>query len=260
MSTRILGQGQRVQFRCPVNSCYNCKDKATTRRSSIRMAASSRVRAEDGDGRFRGFEQEGFIGEVSNLAPNVFEATLNHLSKYLVTALFGVLILWRHDPEALWAAAGSVINAGLSTVLKKILNQERPVANLRSDPGMPSSHAQSISYAVMFAILSLLQWLGLNGFTAALSGLFIALGSYFSWLRVSQQLHTISQVIVGALLGTSFSILWFWSWESIVQKAFTSYVWVRIIVVLGAAVFCVGFLLYVLRYWVMETVTSFMSR
>lgn len=71
-----------------------------------------------------------------------------------MTALFGLLLLWRHDPEALWAASGSVINAGLSTVLKRILNQERPVANVRSDPGMPSSHAQAISFAVMFAILS----------------------------------------------------------------------------------------------------------
>lgn len=71
-----------------------------------------------------------------------------------MTALFGLLLLWRRDPEALWAASGSVINAGLSTVLKRILNQERPVANIRSDPGMPSSHAQAISFAVMFGIVS----------------------------------------------------------------------------------------------------------
>lgn len=71
-----------------------------------------------------------------------------------MTALFGLLLLWRRDPEALWAASGSVINAGLSTVLKRILNQERPIANIRSDPGMPSSHAQAISFAVMFAIVS----------------------------------------------------------------------------------------------------------
>lgn len=81
-----------------------------------------------------------------------------------------------------------------------------------------------------------------------------------SWLRVSQQLHTVNQVIVGALIGTGFAILWFGSWDYIVLKAFTSYAWVRIVVALGATVFCVCFLLHVLRYWVMESVTSFMSR
>lgn len=71
-----------------------------------------------------------------------------------MAAVLGVIVLWRHDAEALWAAGGSVINSVLSIILKKALNQERPVANLRSDPGMPSSHAQSISFAVVFAILS----------------------------------------------------------------------------------------------------------
>lgn len=79
-------------------------------------------------------------------------------SKWFVTALFGIIILWRHDAQALWAALGSILNAGLSTILKQILNQERPVSTLRpisvSDPGMPSSHAQSIFYAIVFAILS----------------------------------------------------------------------------------------------------------
>lgn len=75
-------------------------------------------------------------------------------SKWLVAALFGVIFLWRHDAEALWAASGSVLNAGLSTVLKRILNQERPVSTIRSDPGMPSSHAQSIFFTVTFSIIS----------------------------------------------------------------------------------------------------------
>lgn len=75
-------------------------------------------------------------------------------SKWLVAALFGIIFLWRHDAEALWAASGSVLNSALSTVLKRILNQERPVSTIRSDPGMPSSHAQSIFYTVTFCIVS----------------------------------------------------------------------------------------------------------
>lgn len=75
-------------------------------------------------------------------------------SKWLVAAVFVIIFLWRHDTEALWAASGSILNAGLSTVLKRILNHERPVSAIRSDPGMPSTHAQSIFYTVMFCIVS----------------------------------------------------------------------------------------------------------
>lgn len=75
-------------------------------------------------------------------------------SKWLVAVLFGAIVLWRHDAESLWALMGSVLNAILSITLKKVLKQERPISTLRSDPGMPSSHAQSIFYAVAFVNLS----------------------------------------------------------------------------------------------------------
>lgn len=71
-----------------------------------------------------------------------------------MTGLFAVVILCRHDAEAMWAVMGSVVNSMLSIILKRILNQERPLPSLRSEPGMPSSHSQSIFYIVMFAIFS----------------------------------------------------------------------------------------------------------
>ena len=73
-----------------------------------------------------------------------------------------------------------------------------------------------------------------------------------SWLRVSQLFHTVSQVVVGAVLGTIFSILWYLSWDAIVLKAFMSSFWVQAIVVLGAAGFCLGFLVHVVRYWLRD--------
>lgn len=71
-----------------------------------------------------------------------------------MAATFGGVLLWRHDAEAIWVAMGSIVNALLSVVLKRVLNQERPVAGLKSDPGMPSSHAQSIFFTVVFTIAS----------------------------------------------------------------------------------------------------------
>ncbi|KAL6994438.1 dolichyldiphosphatase [Sarracenia purpurea var. burkii] len=208
-----------------------------------------------GDEVVRALEQEPFVYGPSQFAPKFtavgIESTLNRASKWLVTALFVVVFLWRRDAEALWTAMGSIVNAGLSVIMKKILNQERPVSRKSSGPGMPSSHAQSIFFAVTFAATSLFEWLGANGFTIALGGLALAFGSYLSWLRVSQQFHTTSQVVVGAVVGSSFSVLWFWLWDAIVLKAFVSYLWARIIVVLGAAGLCLGFVVYMTRFWVM---------
>ncbi|GAA0163828.1 protein modifying enzyme [Lithospermum erythrorhizon] len=193
-------------------------------------------------------EQEGLIDKSTRGQ----EATLNSLSKWAVATLFGAIILWRHDPEALWAALGSILNAGLSVILKRILNQERPVSSSKSDPGMPSSHAQSIFFTSIFVIMSMVEYFELNELTASLSAVILAIGSYFSWLRVSQKLHTISQVTVGAILGSIFSFLWFWSWKAIVLDAFESSLSVRIIVLLSAAVMCLGFSIYVIQYWIMD--------
>ncbi|KAK2357398.1 Phosphatidic acid phosphatase (PAP2) family protein [Trifolium repens] len=188
-------------------------------------------------------EQEAFVDMSSELQPKYLfqevESTLNRLTKWIVSALFGVFVIWRHDAEALWFAGGSVVNAILSVLLKQILNQKRP-STVKSDPGMPSSHSQSIFFAVMFIILSSVELLRINAFTITSSCLALAFGSYLSYLRVSQKLHTVSQVVVGAVVGSIFSILWYWLWNAFVIDAFVSSLWVRIIVILGSVAFCIG--------------------
>ncbi|KAM3363097.1 hypothetical protein P3S68_017951 [Capsicum galapagoense] len=131
-----------------------------------------------------GLEQEALVGGSMDFSSGGLEATLNCLSKWLVAAVYGIILLWRHDMDALRAISGGVLNAYLSTALKGILNHERPVSTLRSDPGMPSSHAQSIFYSVAFCIISMVKYMGFNGITAVTGVLIFAMGSYFSWLRV----------------------------------------------------------------------------
>nr|GEW35048.1 lipid phosphate phosphatase epsilon 2, chloroplastic [Tanacetum cinerariifolium] len=181
-------------------------------------------------------------------------ALANHLSKWIVAVTYSIFILLRHDAFALWAALGSVLNIILSVVLKKILKQERPVSGVSSGHGMPSSHAQSIFFAIVFVTLSVVQWQGLNGVTAIFGMLLLALGSYFSWLRVSQRYHTTSQVVVGAVVGSIFSVIWFWAWEASVHKAYNSSLWVRIPLVVGTAFFCLGFVQHVIRDWIKDII------
>ncbi|KAL8167328.1 hypothetical protein V2J09_008827 [Rumex salicifolius] len=147
---------------------------------------------------------------------------------------------------------GSVLNSVFSVALKRLLNQERPNSAISSGPGMPSSHAQSIFYTVVFVVWSLIEWLGVNYLAVVLSTMALACGSYFSWLRVSQQYHTTSQVAVGAAVGSAFGILWLWSWQAYVVIAFASSLRVRLVVIVASLVFCLCFLVHIVRDWLRD--------
>ncbi|XP_010940208.2 lipid phosphate phosphatase epsilon 1, chloroplastic-like [Elaeis guineensis] len=194
----------------------------------------------------------GGVGEIPGNRPLRFQSSINRMSKWLVAGVFGLIVLWKHDAPAMWAAMGSVINAWLSVSLKWMLNHPRPDSALRSDPGMPSSHAQSIFYSAFVAVLSLVNWLGINLLTVTVGIVTLTTAGYLSWLRVSQQLHTVGQVLVGAVVGSTCSITWLWMWHSFVLKAFISSILVRILVVLSSVTFCMAFLLYVALYWLRD--------
>ncbi|KAL3583531.1 hypothetical protein D5086_014592 [Populus alba] len=253
-----LNQAKPISFhRFPASKSdfFSSKNKALSKNMTelVRMSAFGGGNGSDSEESTGLFQREAVIDGLnefqSGLLADGLEASLNRLSKWLVAAVFGAVILWRHDAEAIWAVLGSVVNSILSVILKRIFNQERPDSTLRSDPGMPSSHGQSIFFTVVFAILSVVEWLGVNGFSLILGALILAFGTYLTWLRVSQGLHTISQVAAGAAVGFIFSIFWFWSWDAFVLKAFISSLPVRIIVIIAAAASCLGFLVYVIRYW-----------
>ncbi|XP_071694048.1 lipid phosphate phosphatase epsilon 1, chloroplastic-like [Rutidosis leptorrhynchoides] len=209
-------------------------------------------------------EQEALIDKNSGVGvsfhrtPGGLHIFFNRSSKWIVAASFGGFVLLRHDALALWAATGAVLNVLLSVTLKQVLKQERPVSDVNSRDGlssshaqygMPSSHAQSIFFMVVFFIQWVVKSQGLNGGTAILNMFVLALGSYFSWLRSFLRYHTTSQVIVGAVVGSIFSVLWLWTWEAIVHKAYNSSLWARIFVTVGGACFCVAFLMHVIQHW-----------
>lgn len=68
--------------------------------------------------------------------------------------ILGGAVVWKHDAQILWTAAGALLNAWSSLGLKLMLNEERPAASLSSSPGMPSSHAQSLFYGIVVLLVS----------------------------------------------------------------------------------------------------------
>lgn len=77
------------------------------------------------------------------------------------------------------------------------------------------------------------------------------------WLRVSQKrknsltliLHTTSQVVVGAIVGSVYSTLLYITWNSLVLEAFASSFSVQVAVFTAAAASALGFAVYVLLNW-----------
>ncbi|KAJ9172754.1 hypothetical protein P3X46_015964 [Hevea brasiliensis] len=236
----------------PVLFCGS-DSKVGVSKSTTEFVKRSAFRSGDGENIFRVFQREAFVKDFIEFCPGSMAdelgATLNRLSKWVVSSMFAVVLIWRHDAASLWLAMGSVVNFILCVRLKRIFNQQRPLSTLKSDPGMPSSHAQSIFYISMVSVLSIIETFGANEITFIVAALALACGSYLSWLRVSQQFHTTSQVVVGAAVGSIFSILWFWSWHAILLEAFMSFWWVRIIVAFGALAYLLCFLSLVIRFW-----------
>ncbi|WCJ24967.1 Phosphatidic acid phosphatase (PAP2) family protein [Euphorbia peplus] len=195
------------------------------------------------------FQNDSSAESSSEFMAEDIQAYLNKMSKWVVSVIFVGVLVWKNEAESLWIAMGSVINVIICKTLKRVLNQDRPDPTLKSDPGMPSSHAQSIFYILVAISLSIIERFGVNGVTLSMTGLALASALYLSWLRVLQQFHTKRQVIVGGAVGLVFSVMWFWLWHFFVVKAFVSFWWVRSIVISGAASFSFGFILYAILYW-----------
>jgi len=74
---------------------------------------------------------------------------VNKATKYAVTlATFVSVVTWPDRLLACWVLVGAVTNAFVNKALKYVLNHARPSSGMhaKTDPGMPSSHAQSLAY------------------------------------------------------------------------------------------------------------------
>jgi len=103
--------------------------------------------------------------------------------------------------------SGSLLNAALSKVLKRLIAQERPGEG-PGDMGMPSSHAMSLGFLGTYTCLAL------NRYDVTIGVLLYALLSLV--YRIDRKLHTIPQIVVGAVVGSLHGAFWFYSLTSLV--------------------------------------------
>ena len=141
----------------------------------------------------------------------VFEY-LNESTKFVVSATAMVFLVFHPTVETCWCLLGSIVNSVNGKLLKRALNHSRPDGAKKVDPGMPSSHATSLSYLSWYAALAFAfepNALGLATFvTRTLAFGLVSLGAFLAYLRVKLGFHTWPQVYVGYGLGSSTALVW----------------------------------------------------
>ncbi|KAG5440713.1 hypothetical protein PCK2_000149 [Pneumocystis canis] len=119
-----------------------------------------------------------------------------------------------YDPQDMVATISALLAllplAFLNTYLKQLIQQPRPSPTL-TGYGMPSNHAQFISYLAGYLFMwhfYRAQGLPKRIYQRNIIVLLILVVSV-CFSRVYLQYHSIWQVIVGFFVGVTFSILWF---------------------------------------------------
>jgi len=107
--------------------------------------------------------------------------------------------------------AGQLFNEVINLLLKNVFKHKRPEGAKRTDHGMPSAHTQFMFFFATFFLLFFLTKVKFRSFIwkplyvmsiLALTGL-VAYG------RLVMSMHTLDQVLVGAVFGTLIGTFWF---------------------------------------------------
>ena len=181
-----------------------CTDK-TARRKCACFSAND----------FRGEKETSFIDYssdemeiVDSRNQHFFLYSINKLTKWVVTATAMILGILKRDELTFWCIIGSVFSVMICKAFKYILNEARPLGAPKLDPGMPSSHANSLSF-----LSSYIATVTLNQSSKLLDQLLLGIGIpvvalFLAWLRLALGYHTLRQVAAGWMLGTFSGILW----------------------------------------------------
>jgi dolichyldiphosphatase len=134
--------------------------------------------------------------------------------------VYATLIWSTREVEIFLMFAGQMACEALNFALKRILKEERPKQMHGKGYGMPSSHAQFVSFFSLSLTLFLLFRHMPKKSTAShtplslvarvgLSGLALVCAGLVAWSRIYLNYHTQKQVLVGTLAGAVSAVGWF---------------------------------------------------
>ena len=130
--------------------------------------------------------------------------TIGGTTSIAVAGTFFIVLAYQRNALMVSFFIGSILNGILSKVLKKVLNQDRPIPSTTgvveqpTDKGMPSSHAMSLGFIGTFTALTI-HWTGVP---------IVLYGATSLYYRVQTKLHTKEQVAVGLIIGIINGALW----------------------------------------------------
>ncbi len=105
---------------------------------------------------------------------------------------------------------GALANAAVGKILKRALRLPRPSGARKTDPGMPSSHATSLSFLSIAAARSIMRsnFVASTALTSAVGAALIGAAVVATVWRVRCGYHTTPQVLAGWILGTTNWVVW----------------------------------------------------
>ncbi|KAL1922461.1 uncharacterized protein VTP21DRAFT_10000 [Calcarisporiella thermophila] len=135
-----------------------------------------------------------------------------------IIVAYASVIAARREIAPFFALVGQLANEGLNALLKQWIKQERPT-QLAKGYGMPSSHAQFMAFFAMYIAIYTYSFIT---FKHSIWKHFIftsltAIAAMVSYSRIYLNYHTTEQVLIGALVGSLFAIMWNFLIEKIVR-------------------------------------------
>ncbi|KAF0991620.1 hypothetical protein HZS_1274 [Henneguya salminicola] len=140
---------------------------------------------------------------------------------FIIVGLTTLLAFSKFKKKYLFLLIGLFLNEISSKFIKNVLKQSRPppLGYKFSSYGMPSSHTQFIFFFVAFLILCVINKKHLHFFKRLIFCSFlIGLAVFVSYSRIYHNYHTLSQVYVGAILGSLGGIGWFLVYSRFKEK------------------------------------------
>ena len=137
----------------------------------------------------------------------------------VILILLSWYLLWEHNNLFFYYNVGLIANSVLNIILKGLIQEPRPMFDNKKIKlmtthakeyffqngipfgiyGMPSGHAQTAFFTTIFIYLSLKH--------TNLLYLYLIISLFICYQRIKIQYHSMSQIIVGAIVGSGFAYI-----------------------------------------------------